>query len=85
MTDLLKPDEVAARLRVSRRKVYLMLAAGSLAKVNVDGPLRVAAAEVERYIAERTIPAAGRPPAPVLPIARRQSRVAELRRQQFGR
>lgn len=85
MTDLLTPAEVAARLRVSRRKVYLMMEAGSLATVDVDGPRRVAASEVERFIAERTRPAAGRPPAPVLPIARRQSRVAELRRQQFGR
>jgi excisionase family DNA binding protein len=52
-TDLLKPTEVAQRLKVSRSWVYDAAADGRLPSIRLgapDGPLRFVRADLERWI-----------------------------------
>jgi excisionase family DNA binding protein len=52
-TDLLKPADVARRLKVSRSWVYDAAADGRLPSIRLgapDGPLRFVAADLERWI-----------------------------------
>jgi excisionase family DNA binding protein len=52
-TDLLKPTEVAQRLKVSRSWVYDAAAAGRLPSIRLgapDGPLRFVPADLEQWI-----------------------------------
>lgn len=51
-TLLLKAEEVAAELRVSRATVYELMAAGALASIKIGRSRRVARTELERYVAE---------------------------------
>jgi excisionase family DNA binding protein len=55
VTDLITLDEAGRRLGgISRRTVDRLCADGSLRKVKVRGSSFVTAAEVERYLVERT-------------------------------
>lgn len=51
-TMLLKVPEVAARLGVSRAKVYELMASGRLRSVRVDGSRRVRTADLIDFVAE---------------------------------
>jgi excisionase family DNA binding protein len=48
---LLRPEEAAARLNVSRTKVYELMARGDLESVRVDGCRRVPVEALRDYIA----------------------------------
>ena len=48
--ELLRPDEVADILRVSRSKVYFMARSGELSGVRVSGSLRIKAESVRRLL-----------------------------------
>lgn len=52
--DLLTGDEVARRLKVSRRTVRRLVTAGLLRQVPVGHLVRFTEAEVRRYVAENT-------------------------------
>lgn len=54
---LLRPDEVAELLGVSRSKVYEMLAGGRLPRVRVGSSLRVPRHRLLRWIDQRTLEA----------------------------
>lgn len=60
MEQLLRPDEVARRLGVSRSWVYEAVAAGRLPAVRLGegGPLRFSERELEGWIARSRQPAA---------------------------
>ena len=47
---LIKIPEVAARLGVSRAKVYELIAAGSLPAVKVDGCRRVRTCDLQAFV-----------------------------------
>jgi len=47
---LIKIPEVAARLGVSRAKVYELIAAGTLPAVKVDGCRRVRTSDLEAFV-----------------------------------
>jgi excisionase family DNA binding protein len=47
---LIKIPEVAARLGVSRAKVYELISAGSLLAVKVDGCRRVRTTDLEAFV-----------------------------------
>lgn len=47
---LIKIPEVAARLRVSRAKVYELIASGTLPAVKVDGCRRVRTCDLEAFV-----------------------------------
>lgn len=49
----LKPQQVADRLGISRRKVYRMLDSGDLPGFRVGSARRVRASDVQEYIEER--------------------------------
>lgn len=52
---LLKIDEVAERLRLTKRTVYRIIAAGDLATVGPKGEQRVKQTDVDAYIAKNRI------------------------------
>lgn len=52
---LLKIDDVADRLRITRRTVYRMIAAGDLPTVGPKGEQRVKQADFDRYIAKHRV------------------------------
>ena len=56
---LLKPDDVARQLGVSRVTVYRRIWDGSLPAVRIgeNGPLRVDPRELERWLEEHMVPA----------------------------
>ncbi|WP_321417321.1 helix-turn-helix domain-containing protein [uncultured Desulfobacter sp.] len=47
---LLRPDEVATQLSVSKRSVYRLIADGYLPALKVGSTLRVTQADVDKYI-----------------------------------
>lgn len=55
---LLKPDEVAAALGMSRSKTYELIAAGTLPSVTVGGSVRVPADALRDWVARRSRAAA---------------------------
>lgn len=52
MTLLLTIPEVADLLRLSRAKVFEIVARGDLVSVKIDGARRVRRVDLERYVAE---------------------------------
>ena len=56
--EMLRPGEVATTLKITRAKVYDMLAAGELPAVRIGKCVRVPAADLERWLAARLAPAA---------------------------
>lgn len=54
---LLRPDEVARALSVSRSGVYRLIGEGQLPSVRVGKSLRVPRVALERWIEQRTVPA----------------------------
>lgn len=65
MTLLLTVPEVASLLRLSRAKVYELIARGDLVSVKIDGARRVRRVDLERYVA--TLGADGTQPSDVTP------------------
>lgn len=52
MSELLTVDEVAARLRVSRRSVYRLIEEGRIRPIHpVPGKTRITVRELEAYVA----------------------------------
>ena len=51
---LLRSDEAATELRISRSKVYRLIAEGRLPAVRITGNVRVPRAALEQYIAAAT-------------------------------
>ena len=51
---LLKPEEAAELLRLSRSKVYEMAAAGVLPSVRMGGAVRIPASELRRWVEQHT-------------------------------
>ncbi len=58
---LLRAEEAARALGIGRSKLYALLAAGELPVVRIGRATRIPAAALERWIEERTSPAAGPP------------------------
>jgi putative molybdopterin biosynthesis protein len=52
-TELLKPDEMADVLKISRAKAYTMLRRGEIPAVRIGSLVRVRRSDLERYILER--------------------------------
>jgi excisionase family DNA binding protein len=52
---LLKPDEVAVELRISRAKVYELLASGELPSIKVGSSIRVPSALLRTWIEDRLV------------------------------
>jgi putative molybdopterin biosynthesis protein len=62
--ELLKPDEMADVLKISRAKAYTMLRRGELPTVRIGSLVRVRRSDLERYIHERgTTDPSGQAPA----------------------
>ena len=53
MKELLRPDEVADILRISRSQVYYLCYVGELEFVKIGGCVRIKSESVRRYIDER--------------------------------
>jgi hypothetical protein len=53
-TTLLKKTEAADRLRISVRSLDRLRSVGAIKTVKVHGSVRIAAAEIERYITKHT-------------------------------
>lgn len=53
MTMLLTADDIAARLKLSRAKVYTMLASGELPVVRIGKAVRVAEPQFEAWLANK--------------------------------
>jgi excisionase family DNA binding protein len=51
---LLKADALARRLSLGRSTVYELMASGELPTVRIGGSVRVPAAALEKWIAEKT-------------------------------
>jgi excisionase family DNA binding protein len=51
---LLRPDEAAAELRISRSKVYRLINEGRLPAVRITGNVRIPRVALEQYIAAAT-------------------------------
>jgi hypothetical protein len=56
----LTPAETAALLQVSVKRVRLLVALGKLDRIPDYRPIRVPFVSIERYLATRAVPAAGR-------------------------
>ncbi len=56
---LLTVAEVASIMRVSTMTVYRLIKAGELAAVRIGHNYRIREAELERYLAERSVPVEG--------------------------
>ena len=56
---LLRPNEAAERLAVGRSKLYELIAAGEVPSVKIGRSLRVPAAALEQWVAERAASAVG--------------------------
>jgi len=54
MEELLKPDEVASILKISKAKAYSLLNSGEIPTVRIGVLLRVRRADLEWYIREKT-------------------------------
>jgi putative molybdopterin biosynthesis protein len=63
---LMTPSEVAEALRVSRSKVYALVASGRLPSTRITGSVRIPRAALDQYIAAAT----SWPEAPVASIGR---------------
>lgn len=55
-TQLLTARQVADRLRLSRSRVYALLAAGDLPAVRIGGSVRVAEEALRRWVLSKTVP-----------------------------
>ena len=51
---LLRPDEAAAAIGVSRAKLYALLAARAIPSVKIGGSIRIPIEQLKLWIAERT-------------------------------
>ena len=54
---LLRPSEVAAVLGLGRSKIFQMLAAGELPTIRIGRCVRIPRAQLESWLAARTVPA----------------------------
>lgn len=53
---LYRPEEAAARLRLSRSKTYELMAVGAIESVKVGGARRIPADALERFVSELRTP-----------------------------
>ena len=62
MNPLLRPDEAAAALSVSRRTVYELARSGAIASVAVGASLRFRSEDIEAFVTSHLRGAEGREP-----------------------